>query len=417
MTRTTLTRPDRPGHANGDIRRPLASLYLAATVLSLGRGAWFTCWAMFLTRFAGLSTTEFAIGITVAGVVGLALGGPAGYLADRLGVRETLTVIGAVQGLAVCSFAFTRQFWVLAAITCLVVGAERTAPAIRIALIAGLTSGEQRLNSLATARSLTQSGMVVGALLGALVLSLDNRPAYVSLVFGYGAACFCFTLLLTHVPHVASLRDRKVRRKALAVRDRPFLAICGFNGMLALSWALLDVGLPLWISAHTDAPRWIIGVLIGGNAVAVVALQRRAVRHADRVATAARMGLWSGLALAASCLVFAASYLRSGTVVVAVLAVAAAVHVAGELGFVSSGFGLSVALAPDDAHGEYQGMLGMAQSGALILAPGLLTVLLVDWGVGGWFVLAALFLAGGVGTLRSAAWAQRQHVERIGEGA
>ncbi|MFV2097340.1 hypothetical protein ACFHWS_15545 [Micromonospora sp. LOL_013] len=58
----------------------------------------------------------------------------------------------------------------------------------------------------------------------------------------------------------------------------------------------------------------------------------------------------------------------------------------------------------------------MAQSGALILAPGLPTVLLVDWGVGGWFVLAAFFLAGGVGTLRSAAWAQRQHVERIGEG-
>ncbi|MFV2097341.1 MFS transporter [Micromonospora sp. LOL_014] len=208
---------------------------------------------MFLTRFAGLSTTEFAIGITVAGVVGLVLGGPAGYLADRLGARETLMVIGAVQRLAVCSFAFTRQFWGLAAITCLAVGAERTAPAFRIALIAGLTSGEQRLNSLATARSLTQSGMVVGALLGALVRSLDNRPAYVSLVFGYGAACFCFTLLLTHVPHVASLRDRKVRRKALAVRDRPFLAICGFNGMLALSWALLDVVLPLWISAHTGA--------------------------------------------------------------------------------------------------------------------------------------------------------------------
>ncbi|GAA2139281.1 MFS transporter [Kitasatospora kazusensis] len=386
-------------------RQPLGPVFLAALVLSLGRGAWFTCWATFFVRYASLSPGQFAVGMTLAGVVGLLAGGPVGYLADRLGLRETLMVVGAVQGLAICSYAFLHGFAAIIAAGCFAVAAERAAPGVRIALISGLTSGEERLSSLATARSLNQAGIVVGALIGAIVLSFDSRAGYLALILLYGGACFGFSLLLLRAPHVASLRDRGIKQRALAVRDAPFLAVCFFNGMLALNWGMLDVGVPLWITRHTHAPLWTTGVLIGFNAVVVVLFQKRAAAKVKDIPGAARMGLWSGVVLALSCAVFACSFRGTGLVVVAVLLVAALVHVVGELAFVSSGFGLSVELAPEDRHGEYQGMFGLAQSGALMLAPGLMSVLLAELGAAGWFVLMALFLVGGVGTLAAARWA------------
>jgi hypothetical protein len=88
--------------------------------------------------------------------------------------------------------------------------------------------------------------------------------------------------------------------------------------------------------------------------------------------------------------------------------------VAGELFFTGSGFGLSVGLTPGDAHGEYQGVFTTGQSAALTLAPGIMAALLVGLGVAGWFVLAALYLIGGVGSVAAGRWALRSaHVARV----
>lgn len=388
-------------------QRPVGPVYLASLALSLGKGAWFTCWAMFFLHSVGLSTTEFGFGITAAGVLGMLAGGPLGYLADRLGARETLIALGVVQGLAILSYTLVHGFWPAVLVTCVMIAADRATPGIRIALISGLTTGEERMESISTNRAMTQGGIVVGALAGAYVLALDNSIGYLGLVLVYGTSAIGCSALLRRVPHVESLNERKVRRNVLVLRDRPFLLITLFNGVLALSWGMLDSGVPLWITQHTQAPLWVMGVLMGANAVVVVLFQNRVSRAAVTVRGAARLGLWSGVLLAVSCVAFAGTDDGSGTRVLLLLAVGAAVHVVGELFFVSSGFGLSVALTPDDAHGEYQGMFSTGQAAALAFAPGLMTVLLVDGGVAGWFVLAGVYLVGGVGTLAASQWAQR----------
>ncbi|MEU0003931.1 MFS transporter [Streptomyces sp. NPDC006314] len=387
-------------------RRPVGPVHVAALVLSLGRGAWFTCWAMFFIKSVGLTEAQFGVGITLAGVAGLALGAPLGYVADRVGTRETLVVLTLVQGFAILSYAVVRDFWVIVAVTCVMIAAERSTPAIRVAVISGLTPpGDERLEGISTARVMTQAGIVVGALLGALVLSADSRTGYLSLIVVYGAANLLAAALLLRVPHVRSLSDRKVRRGVLVLRDRPFLAATLFNGLLALNWGMLDSGVPLWITAHTRAPLWVMGLLMGFNAVVIVLFQNRVSRAGVTVAGAGRLGLWSGLLLAASCGVFAATYHGSGTYVLVVLFLAAVVHVVGELFFVGSGFGLSVGLAPQDAHGEYQGMFNSGQAAAMMLAPGAMTVLLVEGGRLGWFVLAAVYVVAGLGTAATARWA------------
>ncbi len=388
-------------------RRPVGTVYLATLVMSVGKGAWFTAWVMFLTRSAGLSAAEFGVGVTAAGVLGLFVGAPFGYLADRVGAREMLIVLGLVQAVALSSFAFLDDFLAIMVATCFLVAAERSTPGIRIALITGLTTGKERLGAISTTHVMTQAGIAVGAIIGGLVLVVDSRPGYLAFVSFCGGVAVVFAVLLLRVPHVDSLRDKKVKRGVLVLRDRPFLVLAFLNGLLALNWGMLQPGISLWIVAHTDFQPWVMGPIMGGNAVVMVLFMNRVNRAGNTVAGAARLGLRSGLVLALSCLIFAATYHGSGPVVLGVLLAAAAVHVLGEMYFVGSGYGVSVGLTPEDAHGEYQGVFLTGQTAAMMLAPGIMTGLLVGLGVGGWFVLGALYLVGGFGTVAVTAWALR----------
>ncbi|MBP2326408.1 MFS family permease [Kibdelosporangium banguiense] len=394
---------NRPGLADG----PITWIHLATLVLSIGAGAWFSCWAILFTRSMGLSAGEFAIGVTIAGLIGLVIGSPLGYLADRVGTREVLVWLGVIQGLATLSYVLVAEFWSFFLVTCVAVTAQRLAPAIRVAVISGLTTGEARLRSIATNRVVLHVGIAVGSGIGALVLYLDSRAAYVSLIVLYGIANMASALVTLRVPHVSSLADRKDKRRMLALRDRPFLVITLLNGVLALNWGMLGTGLPLWITAHTDAPLWMVGVVTAFNAVAIMLFQKKVSKGSDTIPGAARQAVYCGAALAVSCVLFAATYHGSGLLVICLLLAAAAAHVVGELLFSASGWGLSVALTPQEAHGEYQATFATGPAAALMLAPAVLTALVVEWGVMGWFALGVLFLLASVPVVPVSRWATR----------
>lgn len=388
-------------------RGPIRKICLATLVANIGSGAWYTCLAIFTVRSVGLSPTQFGVGITIAGVIGLLAGSPLGYLADRLGAREMLFGISLAQGVAALGYVLAHEFWSFLLVSCFAVAGERAAPGIRIALISSLTREEDRLQSISTTVVVAHIGAAVGAGAGALVLYLDTRPAYIGLVLLSSASFLGFGLIVRVVPHVPTLSDRKVKRKVLVLRDKPFLAVTGLSALLALNWGMLGSGVPLWIDEHTSAPNWIMGVLTTINAVAIVLFQNRVSRGGATVPGAARLAVWCGAALALSCVLFAASYSGAGAWVIVLLIAATLVHVVGELLFVASGWGLSVGLSPDDAHGEYQGVFAAGPAAALMFAPALMTTLVVDWGVAGWFVLAGLFLLGGIPTVPVSRWALR----------
>ena len=50
---------------------PLRRLGAGTLVSAIGNGAWYTSWALFLTRSVGLSPGQVGLGMTVAGAVGL----------------------------------------------------------------------------------------------------------------------------------------------------------------------------------------------------------------------------------------------------------------------------------------------------------------------------------------------------------
>jgi hypothetical protein len=170
---------------------------------------------------------------------------------------------------------------------------------------------------------------------------------------------------------------------------------------------MLSSGLPLWITLHTHAPRSLSAIIIALNSMAIALFQVPVSRMLQTPREAARAALFSGVALACSCLLFAATAGGGGVLVIAVLLLAGFVHVSGELLFVAASWGLSVPLMPPEAPGEYQGVFATGEATALMVAPALVTMLVADWGQPGWLVLAAIFLVPGAATIPATTWALR----------
>ncbi|ROP31351.1 MFS transporter [Couchioplanes caeruleus] len=382
-------------------------LYLATFLTATGGGGWFVCWTIFATTSIGLSAWQFGAGVTVAGIVGLSASVPLGYLADRVGVNKVLALLLVVQGVTLAGYALVDSLWSFILVSCFFVMAERSVPAMRIALVCGLTDDDDRMHHLASLRVTQSGGAALGAGVGTLVLYLNTRPAFLALLFLYGALTLISAAVVQRLPAVPSLRDRGEKRKAMVVSDRPFLVATVLFGILALNWGMLAVGVPLWVVHHTDAPTWTVGVMLALNTVGILLFQKRVGASSATLDGAARNAVLCVIPLTASCLLFAASAGGSGVTAAMILIAAAAVHTVGELMFVASSWGVAVGLTPQEAHGEYQSVFNSGFTIAEMAAPLVMSALVVSVGAGGWLVLAALFIAGGVPMRTVSNWARR----------
>jgi MFS transporter len=388
---------------------PLRRLAAGTLASAVGNGAWYTGWALFLTRSVGLTPAQVGVGMTIAGAAGLLAATPLGRLADRLGAREVYAALLLAQAAASLAYVAVASFAAFVAVACLAQAAGAGGGA-RNALVLGLTDREEdRLATLGALRSISHVGWALGALAGAVVIGVDTRAGYVALLALNAASYLVYALLVLGVPRVrvhAEIGGLRV------VRDRPYVTLAGLMGMLALCWAMLSSGLPLWVALHTHAPRSISAIVVVFNSAAIALLQVRVSRGMVGPRTAARGAVLSASALAASCLLFALTAGGGGAAVVVVLLVAAVVHTAGELLFVAASWGLSIPLMPADAPGEYQGVFATGEATALMIAPALMTTLVADWGQPGWLVLAAIFMLPAAAAVPVTAWALRTRVSR-----
>lgn len=407
---------------------PVRVMAVATLITTVGTGLWYSSWAIFFTRSVGLSSDQLAAGITAAGLLGLVAATPVGRLADRVGPREVLMVVTAIQAVAIAAYTLVHSFGAFLAVAAVAITAERAYLGVRMALVIGLVpeggaTGDaeadaarheevqrERLDVLAYLRSVNHVGFAIGAALAAVVLQADTRPVYVAMVLLNAATFAAYVALLTRVPRVPPCAAGSPDRAVAVVRDLPFLVVTALSSVLALCWGMLSSGVPIWITEHTGAPHWAQAMVVFLNAVGIAVFQRRASRGIDTPERAARAAVRAGGLLAVSCLVFAASWHTAGAVAVAVLLVAAVVHVAGELLYAASAWGLSIALMPDNAHGEYQGMFAAGTAIVQMVAPALMLLLVVDWGVLGWLVLAGVFLAAGLPTVAVTRWAAATRV-------
>ncbi|GLW46275.1 MFS transporter [Streptomyces sp. NBRC 14336] len=375
-------------------------------VHTLGQGLWMALNAIYAITVLHLTPGQFSVGVGIAAGVALAVSTPTGHLADRVGPRSvqvwSFLALGPLTAalLAVDGFA---QYVAVVSVQAVAYSASRSA---RMAMVAGLIPPEQRVTVRAYLRATSNVSVSVGAALAGLLLTVDSVGAY-KLAVVLNAATYLATGLLTLLLPAVPAQPARPGPALIVLRDRPYLTFIVLDGLLSMHNLLLDVVLPLWVLHETDAPRWMIAAILLTNTIAVVLLQVRAARGTDEPPAAARASRSGSLCIAAACLVFAMTGAAPAAVAGALLLLGALAHVLGEIRQSAGSWGLSFGLAPEHAQGQYQGTYAMGADLGKMIAPALLTWLVIEFQGLGWIVMAAGFALVGAAVPTVTAWALR----------
>jgi MFS family permease len=385
---------------------PQRALVLSSFVNRIGNGLFNTASVLYFTLVVHLPAVQVGAGLTIAGLLGLLAGIPAGDLADRHGPRAIVLVALAVQTATMIAFVFIHSwvaFTLVAAFDRLAASAYNAA---RGALVAR-GSGDRPALFRAKLRNFNNTGVIIGTLGAAFAIQINTRTAYTALILANAASFLLCALLHLRVPNYDALPKPPKQRRFAALADRPFVAFTVLDGAMGLQYQTVSLLLPIWISAHTHAPRWTVAAVYAVNCVVCVLVQTRIGSKVETPRQGGRAFRNAGLFFLASCPLMALSADVPVWVAPGLLVLAISVNSVGEVWQSSAGFALGFGLAPDHAQGQYQGLLGLGFDTGQALAPIILTTVCLGLGQAGWLMLGAFFATLGVAGPPVAAWAER----------
>lgn len=393
---TALVPPPGPGRA----------LTLAATIDSVGAGFFIAGSIVFFVRGLGLDAAAVGLGFGIANLIGFLCTVPLGMLADRIGARRMLIVMYLWRALWMAALPFTSSFTEFVIVTTLVtIGDCGVIPSLR-ALVSIAIGAQDRVRTLAFMRSWRNAGSTVGAALTAPLIAADSRAAYAAIMFmtalSYvGAAGVIARIRVAERPvAVAAASSQAPRRRGLtlppALRDGPYVMLTLTSMVLMAHITLLVVGIPLWVSDHTDVSPTLIPVLVVINTVLAVALQVRFASQGESARAGSRALALAGLSLAVCCVLVAFTAHVPVWTGVALLVVAVVALTGGELWEAAGSWSLSYRYARPEIEGQYMAVFSLAPIAESVIAPIAVTtfVLGADWR--GWVVLAVVFLGAGL---------------------
>lgn len=386
---------------------PRRALVLATFVNRVGNGLFNTASILYFTLVVHLPAAQVGIGLTVAGLIGLVAGIPAGDLADRYGSRSISLALLAVQALGVTGYLFIHSvvpFVLLATVLQL----ARSASSAAFGPMLARTGGPDGVAAFrATLRAFNNLGVVIGTVGAGVAIAIGTRTAYSSLIVADAASFVGSGLLLLRVPNYPPLPRPAGHRRFASVADGPFVVFTALYGLMGLQYPALSVLLPIWLTTHTEAPHWTVaGVGLVSAGVCVV-LQSRLGSRVETPTQGGQALRWAGALFLVSCPVLALTADVPGWATVLVLLFAVVVHSIGEIGESSAGYALGFGLAPEHAQGQYQGLLGMGFDIGQAIAPAILTTVVLGLGQAGWVVLGVFFLGLGMAGPPLAGWALR----------
>ncbi|WP_330300182.1 MFS transporter [Streptomyces sp. NBC_00503] len=392
------------------LRRPPggrdARIMLFAQLLDrTGTGVWAAASVLFFTFVAGLDGRHLGLLLGAAGVAGIAGSPLAGHLAGRFPVRSLLIACHLLRLATLCALLVVTSFQLLLLVVAVTSLGDRAAKTLEM-LFATRVAGERRSAYQALSRSSANAGYGIGAGIAAIGLAVGTEAAYQVLILGNALSFLAAAALVwrTREPrghgHVtartgtgeggAAAADGPLGGPAPSPwRDRGYLRFVLLDIPMCLDSTILDVGLPLWLVEHTDAPHAVIPAFLVINTVLVVLLQIRVSAKVEGPRRATGAVLVYGLTLFACCALMAASTGGGSWTASAVLLAAAVLVTFAELMRSVSSWELAVFLAPEGAKASYLGVAGMAQSVQKSAGPLLLTGVVMTAGPAGWLVLGA----------------------------
>jgi MFS family permease len=386
---------------------PVRTLAISGLARTIGFGTMVSIAVLYFTRSVQISAERVGLGMTIAAFCGMVASVIAGRAADRFGARNSAILLVIVQGVAVSCYALAGGFLLFVVAVSVVISCHSSAEAARGALVAGVVEPRQRVATRALLHSVTNVGISVGAVAGGVALHFDTRAVYVGMLVGCGVLFAGSGLIYLRLPQVPPVARPADRPRWEVLRDRPFVLFVALNAILVMHDGLTTVVLPLWIAERTNAPVAVYAAILLLNTVMVVLFQVRASRNSADLAGGVRALRTSGLLLAGCCALYALAAGQPAWLAAVILLAGGAVHVFGELLHSAGSWALAFDLAPEHAHGQYQGVFNMSIQLGGVLTPVLGTALVLAAGWPGWLVLAAVLLAAGLAAPTVATWSRQ----------
>ncbi|MFJ7629789.1 MFS transporter [Streptomyces sp. NPDC097595] len=386
----------------GRLRRSSAKeRALVASCLSdaLGTGLFMAMAATYFTRTANLAPTQFALGLSLAGLIGFIFTIPMGVIGDRFGTRRTLIAINLWRAAGISTYVFVSSFATYVIIVLVTAIADRTAGAISQALVADSTDKDERPRLMALIRSVRNVGYSVGGFAASLAIAFANDWLYRGLILGVSLFFVLCAGLLQRLPERRSTDQRQRQTRRWAFKDREYMAFTGLNTLMSLHITTLNVLLPLWILSAPGIPNSFAALPLTINTVVVSLCQIPATRHVVSVSSAGKATLCAGAGLASATLLLAAAAWpgSAGAAVPLLLCGVLALTVA-EMLQTAASWQFSVDLAPEDNRTQYIATFYLGGTVERILGPVALTALILAFRSWGWLALGTAFLIGGIAT-------------------
>nr|WP_024126067.1 MFS transporter [Streptomyces sp. FR1]AHE38685.1 Major facilitator superfamily MFS_1 [Streptomyces sp. FR1] len=391
-------------------------LVFGSFVNSVGSGLWLPANLLYFTQEVGLPAAQVALSMSTAGVIGLFGSSVIGRAIRRCGARRTLIVLSVLQTMVVASYSFVTTFALYLPLVILAIFAGRSGQVCRNVLAAVAASGEETARLQAFTRSANNGGFSIGVATSGLLMHLSAMSPFLVLIAGNALSYVATALAAARLPRrfdqeLASGKSKG--RRSSVLRDLPFVTVTALTLVLCMRDALLFVGLPLWVTQHTAAPRSLVAVLILVNTVMCVLFQVRASRGTGDLRGGARALRRSGFALAAGCLAYWAGAAGGAAAASVLLLCGVVVHTLGELWQAAGAWGVSFSLSPKEQLPDYQAFFSLTNVGRDVLGPVVVTAV-VAW-EGGWGVLALAFCGCALACPLAVRWAESTQLARSQE--
>ncbi|WP_430383488.1 MFS transporter [Streptomyces sp. P10-4] len=391
----------------GRAERGLVAMALADAT---GTGAFLSVSVVFLTRSVGLSASQVAVGLSLAAGVGLVTTVPVAMVADRFGARRLLVLVTLWRAACFVVYPFVPDFTSFVVLMVLMGLVDKAAAPLGQVLVGMAVPEDARVRTMAVMGAVRNCGYAGGALLGSLALLVDHWSGYAAVILANAASFVGLAVIAGRLPlRPGATADASRLRRTLSFdvfKDRPYVVLALLNGALTMHITLLSVGIPMWVTQESQAPRSTVSAVVVLNAVLAVLFQVRASRGAEELPTAARLMRTAGLALAGCCVLLAAVPRLPAVPAVAVLLASAVALTAGELLQSAGGWGVSYGLARKGQESAYVSLFWLSVGLQQIIAP-LVVALVVSRGALAWLLVGAVLAAAGAVAPRSVGWAVR----------
>lgn len=359
-----------------------------------------TTGVVYFSLIVGLGAQKVALAFSLSGALSLILSIPTGHIVDRFPPRTIAALAQVAQGVASLALIATRDWWMLLLVLSCDSIFEGFGQNARMAVIARMGEGEERVRIRAYTRAVTNLGIACGTVIAGLALAVNTEAAYKTMIIVDAITFFLSALAYLRVEHYPASLASHEKFDWSILRDYRYIKAMLLSGLMSFHFILQNVAIPLWVVKETNAPRWWVSVIMLVNTVAVVLFQVRMSKGVSDVNVAASQFSRAGFFIGAACLLYGLSkgvniYLASMILVIAML-----VHVVGELNSATGSWSLAFELADQKRQGAYQGLWRMGFGTANVAGPAIVTFLAIGLGQRGWIIMALFFPLVGIAMKR-----------------